>query len=250
MATFSMMHSNFPLEAVVRVRHRGLLGLACLLSWLPFMSSPAVAAISLATQDTFATTNDGWQIGAAGVQPTQIAAPGPDGQVGYLSHFSDGSSSNGKWLMWNDGAQWQGNYPTAGVTAITMEANVSSGTSPVSVRVAFGGNGGWFYSDPQSVTSGWNDYSFSLSEPNFTYAAGSGGTGTFSDTMSSVTRFEVFAGAGSVLYRGSNPHLQTGLSTNTVLLDNISAVPEPQGLLWALAGVSMTGALLTRRVKR
>ena len=40
-------------------------------------SLPARADISLATKDTFASTNEGWQIGNAGVQPTQVASPAP-----------------------------------------------------------------------------------------------------------------------------------------------------------------------------
>lgn len=139
----------------------------------------ARAAISLSSQDTFAATNEGWQIGGAGMQPTQVSQPGPDGQTGYLSHLSDGSTSNGKWLMWNDGARWQGNYPSAGVTGISLTANVSAGSSPVSMRIAFDGPGGWFYSSPLSVGSGWSAYSFPLTQSGFSHVATGGGTGSF-----------------------------------------------------------------------
>lgn len=108
-------------------------------------------AISNSSLDTFAATNEGWQIGSAGVQPTQVSGTGPDSQIGYLSHLSDGGTANGKWLMWNDQPRWQGNYTVAGVTGISLAANVSSGSDPVSMRIAFDGPGGWFSSSPVSV---------------------------------------------------------------------------------------------------
>jgi hypothetical protein len=98
-------------------------------------SAPAWA-ISLSSQDTFAATNGSWSIGGAGVQPTQVSGSGADGQSGYLTHFSDGGSSNGKWLMWNDQPQWLGNYTSAGVTGISLWANVTTGSAPASLRIA------------------------------------------------------------------------------------------------------------------
>ncbi len=221
-----------------------------LLAIAGFLAIDATRAdISLSSRDTFSATNEGWRIGNAGVQPTQVAAPGPDGQNGYLSHFSDGGGSNGKWLMWNDGTQWQGDYPAAGVTGIDLWANVDSGTSPVSMRIAFGGPGGWFASDAQSVTSGWNAYSFGLDAGGFSYVAGSGGTGTFADTIGGVSRFQVLAGNGSVGYKAGG-FLESGTSVNTILIDDISAVPEPGvlalGMVASLAGY----AVMVRRNRR
>jgi hypothetical protein len=198
-------------------------------------------AISTSSLDTFATSNEGWQIGGAGAQPVSVASAGPDSQIGYLSHFSDGSSSNGKWLMWNNESKWLGNYTSAGVTGISLWANVSAGTTPVSMRIAFDGPGGWFYSAAQSVSAGWSEYSFSLEETNFTYATSSGGTTNFSSTMSGVTRFEILAGGGSVTYRSSGDLLQAGTSVNTILVDNIGAIPEPT--TYALLAMSAAGAL-------
>jgi hypothetical protein len=232
----------------MRTKHAGWLTagqLGLLVAAFLVAAGPAAAEISLSSRDTFSATSEGWRIGSNGTWPTQVSSLGPDGQVGYLSHFSDGGGSNGKWLMWNDGSQWQGNYPAAGVTGIDLWANVDSGTSPVSMRLAFGGPGGWFASDAQSVASGWSTYSFGLEEGNFSYVSGSGGTGTFADTIGGVTRFEVLAGAAPPSYQ-SGGFVQTGTSVNTILIDDIAAVPEPGGVAVVLAAGFVCYAMIGR----
>jgi hypothetical protein len=209
------------------------------------LTTTASALITTSSREDFSVNSGGWRIGAAGVQPMRVAAPGPDGQIGYLSHFSDGGGSNGKWLMWSDESKWQGDYLSAGVTGINLWANVSSGGSPVSMRIAFNGPGGWFYSSAQSAGSGWASYSFDLTQANFTFAPGSG-SGVFLDTFSGVTRFEILAGTGGVVWRSGGDILAAGTSVNTVLLDDISAVPEPS----AYALLLMTGAAAFRWMKR
>jgi hypothetical protein len=201
------------------------------------LTTTASALITTSSRDDFSATSEGWRVGSVGVPPTRIAAAGPDGQIGYLSHFSDGGGSNGKWLMWSDESKWQGDYLAAGVTGINLWANVSSGSSPVGLRVAFDGPGGWFYSSAQSVGAGWASYSFDLMQANFTFASGSG-SGVFLDTFSSVTRFEILAGGGGVAWRAVGDILAPGTSVNTILLDDIRAVPEPSAYVLLL----MTGA--------
>ena len=239
-----------PMDSRTRRRRRSIASLVALGLSLIVAAHAAIdvrADISLSSRDTFAETNEGWQIGAAGIQPTQVSQPGPDGQSGYLSHFSDGGSANGKWLMWNDGARWQGNYAAAGVTGISLAATVSAGGSPVDMRVAFDGPGGWFFSSPLSIGAGWSTYSFSLSQSDFTHVAAGGGTGSFSDTMAAVTRFEVLSGADAVSYRSGGDILQAGTSTNTILIDDITAVPEPHAVLLSVAGLAALVAGLVRR---
>lgn len=205
----------------------------------------ARALISTSSLDDFSTSTEGWQIGGSGLEPARIAAQGPDAQVGYLSHFSDGDGPNGKWLMWSDQTEWQGNYLSAGVTAINLWANVSAGSSPVGMRIAFDGPGGWFYSGVQSVGTGWSSYSFVLEAGNFSYTTGSGGSAVFTDTLGGVTRFEILAGSAGVGYKPAGDIVQAGASVNTILIDNIGAVPEPSTYALLLLGV---GALhLCRR---
>ena len=208
----------------------------------------ARALITTSSLDDFSTSTGGWKIGNAGIQPARIAAAGPDSQIGYLSHLSDGGSANGKWLMWSDESKWQGDYFSAGVTGISLWANVSAGSSPVSMRIAFDGPGGWFASSAQSVGAGWANYTFAITPANFTYVSSSGGTGLFSNTLAGVTRFEILAGGGSVSYRGNGDIVQAGTSVNTVLIDNVGAVPEPSTM--ALLLMTGAGALWWARRRR
>jgi hypothetical protein len=212
------------------------------------LPATAPALITTSSLDNFSDSAEGWRIGSAGVQPVRVASAGPDGQIGYLSHFSDGAGSNGKWLMWSDESKWQGDYLAAGVTGINLWANVSAGTSPVALRIAFDGPGGWFYSSAQNVGAGWASYSFDLISADFTYVAGSGGTGLFANTFSNVSRFEILAGAGAVGYRSGGDIVQAGASVNTILIDDIGAVPEPS--TYALLLMTGAGALWWARRRR
>lgn len=221
---------------------------ALLAAFAAVTSPPAHALITTSSLDDFSTSTEGWRIGSAGIQPARIAAAGPDSQIGYLSHLSDGGGANGKWLMWSDNGKWQGDYLSAGVSGISLWANVSAGSSPVSMRIAFDGPGGWFASSAQSVVAGWASYAFTLSPDNFTYISASGGTGLFSNTLAGVTRFEILAGGGSVSYRSGGDIVQAGNSVNTILVDNIGAVPEPS--TYALLLMTGAGALWWARRRR
>lgn len=68
--------------------------------------------------------------------------------------------------------------------------------------------------------------------------------------MANVTRFEVLSGAGAVGYRGNGDIVQAGTSINTILIDNIAAVPEPSTTAMALAGLACGGYSMWWRRKR
>lgn len=212
-------------------------------------TAPVHGAISLLSSDAFATTSEGWQIGGAGIQPTWSNGTGQDGASGFLSHFSDGTSANGKWLMLSNQSEWLGNYTAAGVTAITLWADNAAG-APLGLRIGFDGPGGWFYSGPQTITnatggSDWTRLSFNLAPADFTYAAGSGGTANFASTMAGVTRFEIFGGNG-VTYAAGGDLLRPDTSANTVRIDNIAAIPEPSVFALGLGGLAFAAAVRRR----
>lgn len=209
--------------------------------FITLASATPAYAISILSTDAFATTSEGWQIGGAGAQPTWNSGAGHDGASGFLSHFSDCDLANSKWLMLSSEAEWLGNYAAAGVSAISLWADNSAG-DPLGLRIAFDGPGGWFYSGLQTVTDStggadWTQLTYNLTAENFTYASGSGGTANFASTMAAVSRFEIFGGASAVLYRGGGDLLEAGTSSNTVRIDQITAVPEPSAIVFGLAGL-------------
>lgn len=208
-------------------------------------------AISLSSLDGFSATSEGWKIGNLGVQPVRNAGNSFDGQPGFLTHFSDGGGANGKWLMWSDESDWLGNYTAAGVTGISFLADNQAGTA-LSLRIAFDGPGGWFFSGALTITDStggadWTPLSYTLSPGAFTHAGGSGGTGNFADTLSGVTRFEILGGAGAITYRSNGDIIDAGTSTNTVGIDTIAAVPEPTALGLLLGGSCLCAMIRRRR---
>jgi len=201
------------------------------------------AAITLSSADTFSTTNGNWQIGGSGSQPAYNSGLSFDGQPGFVTQFSDGASSNGKWLMWSDQPQWMGDYPSAGISAINFWADNQSG-NPLGLRIAFDGPGGWFYSAAQTITNltadtDWTNLNYALTAANFTHVTASGGTGVFADTMSNVTRLEILGGGNTITCHASGNVLDAGTSVNTVAVDQIAAVPEPTGTSFILGGLIM-----------
>ena len=81
--------------------------------------------------------------------------------------------------------------------------------------------------------------------------SGSGGTETFAETIGGVTRFEVLAGAAPLSYQSGGGFLQAGTSVNTILIDDIAAVPEPGGVAVVLAAGFACYAMIGRgRMRR
>lgn len=206
----------------------------------------AHAQISTNSIDTFAASNEGWRVGNAGVNPTAEGGTSFDGDPGFLRHFSDNNRANSRFIMWTEDSDWTGNYIDAGVTGISLWADGRAGDD-LPFWLAFDGDGGWFHTPAQTIITaeGWTRFDFALTPESLIHVGASGGTGIASDTLSDVTRFEIFAGPGSVAYASRGDILRADRSENVVWFDNIAAVPTPGTV--GLAGVAALAAAARRR---
>ena len=176
---------------------------ACaVLAFLP----TAHGQISLGQVDDFsAVSNGGWFEGASSPnQPVHDIGLGPDGVAGHLQNISDGGGSGGRWLMLNSQPRWQGDYLSAGVNATLIDFDNRSGNgTDGNYRVAFNGIGGWFISDDFLVAdgTGWQQGVFDLA--SLSHLAG--GTGSFTDTFSFVTQFEILSSVSDTPSIGIGP---------------------------------------------
>ncbi|MEN0110306.1 MAG: PEP-CTERM sorting domain-containing protein [Planctomycetota bacterium] len=223
------------------------LGLAAALT---AVSALPAAAISIGSIDTFDTDNEGWRVGNAGVQPSQQPGVSFNGQPGFLRHFSDGGGANGKWLMWTQDSDWTGNYLSAGVGSISLWADGRTGDDIV-FWLGFDGPGGWHFTPGQTIVTAedWERFEFDVTPDSLIYSAASGGTGVAADTLSSVTRFEIFAGPGPVTFAANGDLLRAGTSQNVIWFDNVAAQPIPEPA--SIAGLATLGLVgLGRRSRR
>ena len=212
----------------------------------------APAAISLSSHDNFTTDANNWTGGA--VPPTHSPDTSWDGNPGHLINTSDGIGQNGRFHFWNDDPEWQGDYLSANVTAISLWVDNRSNTPNIPnipLSIAFNGPGGWFISNSISITDSildtdeWQEITFDISEAGLTYVTG--GTNDYTATLSDVTRFEILSSLFNTPSLTRNGFLQGDNTLADIRFDDITAIPEPSTSL--LAGLSALG-LLARRKRR
>jgi len=207
---------------------------------LSTMGSSAQAAISLGTSDTFdqgATL--GWSTGASSPNPpVGVATGGPGGSAdGYLLMTSNGSASAGGKLISFAGTQWLGDYVSAGVTTINLQAN-NFGATDLALHLSFVGSG--FVSAfttqaiPVQAGSGWTSLAFDIRPAAL--------TGNPS-ALGSVTEIRLYHNPASSLST-FGPNIAASLG-----IDNVTAVPEPQAWLLFGAGLALVGVHAARRAR-
>jgi hypothetical protein len=203
------------------------------------------AAIALGQSDTFEVDEANWKPGST----LQVPDGGPSGAGdGYLEYASDGTGASGKLIVLND-AQWTGDYLTAGVTAISLQAiNLSGVEQSFDLRVAIGtrfiasfpaSSGTWYVSSESATLApdaGWVPLVFALDAASMTLVTGSA---SLDAVLADVGELRILSSAV--------PDNRGQELVGTLGLADVTAVPEPSpGLLLGL-GLAGLGVPRPRR---
>lgn len=195
------------------------------------------AAVSLGSMDTFDDgILEGWFTGPSSPNPVVgVADGGPAGSGdGYLLITSNGGAGAGGRLVAMAGPQWLGDFASAGVTTIKLQAN-NLGASDLALRLAFVGASFSTAFTSQAVAlpsgSGWSAVTFDVRPSALTGNA---------SVLGAVTEVRLYHSPSAQLYTAA-PNVAASLG-----IDNVTAVPEPT--LWALfaAGIAMVGVAARR----
>ncbi len=184
-------------------------------------------------------TTGSW--GGGDTLTTQTGGPQGSSDIYMQMVSSGGGGSGGALAAYNfDTTRWGGDYQSAGVGALSVDllAPASNTRSPLQIRIVlFSSSTGSSFT---SVTpfllnndGAWHHAFFPLASAGMTQVSGSE---TYASTISNVgrlmIRYDQTPTKGGTVYAG------------TLGVDNVTAVPEPSGLvLLSAAGF----ALLTRR---
>jgi hypothetical protein len=211
-------------------------------AWCACLKSAAVillcsatvrGAVTLGQIETFSGTHD-WNSGLPNPNPPALLADsGPlgTGDTALRVTSNGGSGAGGRLLVINESA-WTGDYTGEGIVALAMHVR-NGGTTPLSMRVALNGPGGWFVTaaSPVAAFSGWNQLVFPIGAPSL---VSSGGTDA-GLTLSGVTEIRILHNA-TVNHRGAQ-------LSSSFQVDNIQAIPEASVPAW----IALAGGFLLRR---
>jgi len=207
------------------------------------------AAIVVGELDNFNVDLEGWAQGLPPSGSFGVTRPTTGGPAGTDDAFmriqSDGFSSHGKLVAFNQSSAWNGSYSAAGVTTIAMAAN-NLGATNLQLRVAIGtglnANSGTWYASTTAVAlpagSGWTLVEFPLAESGMTLVIGSA---AYSTVLGGVVTIRL-------LHNHIQPDNNGWPIAATLGVDNITAiVPEPAS--WLLLTSGALASLLRRRRK-
>lgn len=227
--------------------------IASVLLLLVLSTTNASAAIVLGSADTFQDgSTEGWSHGKpSSFEPTNVANEGPwgggDNALGFSSSgtFSIGS----RFLAFNIGSDWTGDYIAAGVTAIRLDVR-NTGATDLHLRLAFHSTGADFTTNAMTVGTGtgWQSLLYDIRASSL---IGVGGSTDPSATLSAVTRIQVFS-AVDIPTLGGGGLPKGDVIAASALFDNItattvSAVPEPASAFFLLATLSSLTLVRKRR---
>jgi hypothetical protein len=195
----------------------------------------ALGAVTLFQTENFNTLG-GWTSGSPNPNPPSILADsGPlGGGDSSLRVIANGGGAGGRLVTFNR-TTWTGDFSGEGIDAIAMDLR-NLGNSSLSIRIAFNGPGGWWITAAESVPAfaGWGNHLFDIRASALVASAGGSNAAA---TLANVTEMRI-------LHSPDPDHTGVILSS-TMLVDNVTAVPEPSALL-LLAG----SPLLLKRKRR
>jgi hypothetical protein len=180
--------------------------------------------------------------------PTLVATGGPAGAGdAFLQLSANGSNGAGGRLVGMNGAQWTGDYATAGIAAIAMDLR-NFGNADLTIRL--------YLEDPlpgppqnTAVTSlgfvlpaggGWTHAVFPIAATDLVALQGDAAT-----LLGNTTFLRIFHGAG--------PAFPPERIVGVLGIDNIEAVaaiPEPETLALLAAGLALVAARARRRADK
>jgi hypothetical protein len=205
---------------------------------LALAAAPA-CAITLGKIDTFSAGADGgWHDGGSPNPPSVVSNGGPAGSGdGWLQLTALGGSGPGSRLSVIAGADWSGNWTSAGVTTIGLDA-INLGATDLNLRLYFDSGAGSALSTVALVLpahTAWTHLVFSVLPAALT---GLNPTAT----LQAVTAFRIFDNPTAAF---PPPAIVASLGIDNV--SALAAVPEPATYwLWA-AGVGVLALPAVRR---
>jgi hypothetical protein len=237
------------------IRSRFLAALLCLA--LP----PSVAAVSVGHVDNFEDgTTQGWTInllglGAPAAYPTNVAGGGPSGvDDNYLLFTSLGSLGNGagsRLVGINVGAAWTGNYTSAGLTRIRLQAK-NPGLTDLSLRLLLSNPLGGLPTDlaisddALLLPSGgdWTTLEFSLAQADLLVLQGNVG-----QLLGNVTELRLFHSTLDA-FPGAPITARLGVDNITALGNGTPPPAVPETGTFALLSLGLVGLAASRRRKQ
>lgn len=183
------------------------------------------------TNDFEDGTNQGWGVGG-GTPPSNIASNGPNGADDNFLQFesSGGGGPNSRLVVFNNDAEWTGDFLAAGVTEVSFAAN-NLGATDINLRFAIQGTDGTWYSTTEAIPlapgSGWQSTSLSLAPSNLTRVSGSG---EVNDVLGSVASFRVLS--------SEEPAFQGDQVSATLGIDNVTLLASETGAIVTTADFS------------
>jgi hypothetical protein len=201
--------------------------------------TPAVAnGVMLGQVDTFQTLGanapfEGWTDGHAG---NDVANPsgGPAGAADNFLQISSGTFDTQPKLVSFNRAQWTGSFLAAGVSGVLMDLkNFGSSSLPIRIAIREGTGGsatpGYVSTTPFTLPADgqWHQgVFFSLAADSLT---GVNSPQPLNTDLANVAEFRILA--------ATSPSLIGSTLSGQIGVDNITAVPEPSGVVLVLTGL-------------